>query len=282
MSIDWDKVESSPNSKVKIVGKELLELKDKLADLEEDNFKKEEETLKLKEKLATTERSFKDIINKATQTEKNLKSKISSMQEKLEAAESQIEKQGRRLANLMGGSVDFTSETSSEDKPVNPYIKGFDSVFNEFNTLRREVERLRLTHRNEFKINKNEISQVNDRLDNLIETFEETIPETNKEIERLKEDLRLKDKQIKVTKENLDEAILSKDQIIQKLESDLEAKIEDINELNTTVDALYTQISEFKDTPKVIGKIIDAVKEKGSISDKELEKILEKGMKKYQ
>jgi septal ring factor EnvC (AmiA/AmiB activator) len=282
MSIDWDKVESSPNSKVKLVGKDLLELKNKIADLEEDNFKKEEQTLKLQEKLAITERSFKDIINKATQTEKNLKIKISALQEKLSAAESQIEKQGRRLANLMGSSIDIMSEAPSGDEPVNPYIKGFDSIFNEFNSLRKDVEQIRLTHRNEFKINKHEISQVNDRLDNLIGTFEETIPETNKEIERLKEELKVKDKQIKVTKENLDEAILSKDQIIQKLESDLEAKIEEINELNSTVDALYTQISEFKNTPKVIGKIIDAVKHKGSISDKELEKILEKGMKKYQ
>jgi len=282
MSIDWEKAESSPKSKQKVSGKELLDLQENISKLEDQVFKKEEEIQRLKEKLATTESSFKDIINKATFTEKNLKAKIATLQEKLEVAESQIEKQGRRLTNILGGKGDFKPESSVKGAQTETYIKGLDNLFDEVNTLRKEVDQLRLDHRNEFKINKNEINQVNERLDNLIEIFNETIPETNKEIERLKEDLIVKDQQIKITKENLDEAIVSKDNIIDKLESDLESKIQEIHELNNTIDALYTQISEFKSTPKLIGKIVDVIKEKGSITDGELEKILEKGMKKNQ
>lgn len=282
MSIDWEKAESSPKSKQKVSGNELLDLQENISKLEDQVFKKEEEIQRLNEKLATTESSFKDIINKATFTEKNLKAKIATLQEKLEVAESQIEKQGRRLANILGEKGDFNPESSVKGTPSETYIKGFDNLFDEVNTLRKEVDQLRLDHRNEFKINKQEINQVNERLDNLIEIFNETIPETNKEIERLKEDLIIKDQQIKITKENLDEAIVSKDNIIEKLESDLQSKIQEIHELNNTIDALYTQISEFKSTPKVIGKIVDVIKEKGSITDGELEKILEKGMKKNQ
>jgi len=185
MSINWRKAEGSPKSKQKVTGRELLELREKISKLEEQNFKKDEEILMLKEKLETTESSFKDIINKAELVEKNLKIKISLLQEKLEIAESQIQKQQKRLATVFGTPEEFIGEGEAEEGVIGSYMKGFDNIFGEFKTLRNEVDGLKLTHRNEFKINKYEISQVNDRLDNLISIFEETIPETNKEIERL-------------------------------------------------------------------------------------------------
>ncbi|MFO7797686.1 MAG: hypothetical protein ACQERB_09870 [Promethearchaeati archaeon] len=278
ISINWRKAEGSPKSKQKVSGRELLDLRERISKLEEQNFKKDEKILILEEKLKTTESSFKDIINKAELAEKNLKIKISLLQEKLERAETQIQKQQKRLANVFGGSAEIQGEEITEEGVIGSYMKGFDNVFGEFNNLRNEVDELKLTHFNEFKINKYEISQVNERLDNLISIFEETIPETNKEIERLKEDLMVKDEQIRITKENLDEAIITKDSIIEKLEKDLEAKIEEINDLNNTVDALYTQMSEFKNIPKIIRKIKNFIKENGSITEKELKEILEKRM----
>jgi len=280
MSINWRKAEGSPKSKQKVTGRELLELREKISKLEEQNFKKDEEILMLKEKLETTESSFKDIINKAELVEKNLKIKISLLQEKLEIAESQIQKQQKRLATVFGTPEEFIGEGEAEEGVIGSYMKGFDNIFGEFKTLRNEVDGLKLTHRNEFKINKYEISQVNERLDNLISIFEETIPETNKEIERLKEDLKIKDEQIRITKESLDETIVGKDGIIEKLEKDLGAKIEEINDLNNTVDALYTQMSEFKNIPKVIRKIKEYIKENGPITERQLEEILKKRIKK--
>ena len=141
--------------------------------------------------------------------------------------------------------------------------------------IKYELQKFKIEHTNEFTINKSEINQINERLDNLITNFAKAVPEANKEMMRIKEELIVKDEQIRITKQDLNRAIVSKDHIIQKLESDLEAKIDRINDLTSTIDVLYTQISEVQCAPNVIKHIIDTMQNKGFISDKEFEKILE-------
>ena len=51
MSIDWSKVESSPETKQKVEGKVLLDLRAKIVDLEQDLYK-------TKEKLSDTEKKL--------------------------------------------------------------------------------------------------------------------------------------------------------------------------------------------------------------------------------
>ncbi len=231
---------------------------------------------KSKEKYLMTENNFTEIIERISTNEKALKSKLSEVREKLETAEKQIEKMDKKIKYYEGPLPKIQEKTKIPRKESFSQMMTITKISQEIELIRYELQKFKTEHLNEFTINKSEINQINVRLDNLVENFEKAVPETSKEMRRIKEELIVKDEQIRITKQDLNRAIISKDHIIEKLESDLEAKIEKINDLTNTIDALYTQISEVQCAPNVIKQIIDIMQSKGFISDKEFEKILER------
>ena len=126
------------------------------------------------------------------------------------------------------------------------------------------------------KINgvKNELRQINLERENEIKDLKAKLEKTNK--------------QIIIDKNDLDYAISSKDAVIEKLEKDLEAKIEEINELSFKDSELTSQLNTYKiqfpesegGTAALINRIKKIMEFKGFISDKEFELLLEKISKK--
>ncbi|MBN1215038.1 MAG: hypothetical protein JXA99_06285 [Candidatus Lokiarchaeota archaeon] len=224
-----------------------------------------------------TERNFTEIIDRISTNEKDLKVNISTLKEKLEKAEDDLDKKDKKLKYYEGPLPKIKSATTLIPKKEDfSNTLTMHKISQDIDNIKLELQKFQTEHINEFTINKSEIGQINERLDNLIDNFEKTIPESNKEMRRIKEELMVKDEQIRITKQDLNRAIISKDHIIQKLEKDLEAKIDKVNDLTNTIDALYTQISEVQCAPNVIKNIIDIMQNKGFVSDKEFEKILEK------
>jgi chromosome segregation ATPase len=276
VTIDWNKALARPNSKQKVEGKNLLKLKEEMERLEAKLEDSEERFGLAKEKYEATEESFREIIDRASQKEKNLTSRIESLKAKLEDKQTLLKEKKKELEYYIGPANDTQKKPPIKSPRKEISSNSFAKIGEEIEELKYEMGRIKARTKNELMIDKMEISQINNRLDNLIENIDKTIPETNKEIERLKEELKVKDKQIKITKKDLNRSIISKDKIISKLESDLEAKIAEISDLNNTIDALYTQINKTKTIPKLVKNIIDIMEHKGYISDKEFEKLLEK------
>jgi len=267
-----------PNSKQKIEGKDLLKLKEKIEELEANMENSDKRVELVKQKYEATEESFREIIERANQKEENLNARIQSLKDQLEEREEKLRNKQKELEYYLGPSLESKNKQQIKGRVSHFPPGSVDKIGEEIENLKFEMGKLKAKTKNEFLTDKMEIVQINQRLDNLIENLDETIPETNKEIERLKEELKVKDKQIKITKNDLNSAIVSKDKIIDKLERDLEAKIAQINDLNNTVDALYTQINETKSIPELVNEIINIMQHKGYVTDKELEKILEKNL----
>ncbi|MBY9006295.1 MAG: hypothetical protein KGD63_06020 [Candidatus Lokiarchaeota archaeon] len=194
----------------------------------------------------------------------------------MEKAENELKKKDIKIKYYEGPLPKIKSTTSMPQKEDFSHSLTMNKLSQKIEIIELNLQKFKTEHINEFTINKSEINQINTRLDNIIENFEKTVPESNKEIRRIKDELLVKDEQIRITKQDLNRAIVSKDHIILKLEKDLEAKIDQVNDLTNTIDALYTQISEVQCAPNVIKNIIDIMQNKGFISDKEFEKILEK------
>jgi chromosome segregation ATPase len=250
VTIDWNKALARPNSKQKVEGKNLLKLKEEMERLEAKLEDSEERFGLAKEKYEATEESFREIIDRASQKEKNLTSRIESLKAKLEDKQTLLKEKKKELEYYIGPANDTQKKPPIKSPRKEISSNSFAKIGEEIEELKYEMGRIKARTKNELMIDKMEISQINNRLDNLIENIDKTIPETNKEIERLKEELKVKDKQIKITKKDLNRSIISKDKIISKLESDLEAKIAEISDLNNTIDALYTQINKTKTIPK--------------------------------
>ena len=113
--------------------------------------------------------------------------------------------------------------------------------------------------------------------------------EKEKEIKELKSELERTDEQITIDKTDLDYAISNKDEMIIRLEHDLEEKVNEINELNFKIDELINQVDTInipvpipdEEGSSLIIKTMKRMMEfKGFISDKEFELLLEKLSKK--
>ncbi|MBD3194776.1 MAG: hypothetical protein GF317_06960 [Candidatus Lokiarchaeota archaeon] len=276
MSINWEKAKDSPNSKQKVKGKHILELKQEISDLENQLTRKEIEIKNKKEKYEIVTKNFEEIISKSSKKEQNLKQEIDALKNELKKAENKLKEKTEKLhyySNLE--PIEKTEEPKPQESRPIIEIENSEDIINEIKNVRVDIERIKANIKNEFKINKAEISQINQRVDNLIEIFDNYLPETNNVIQNLKKELRLKDKQIQRDKEDLNHAVVSKDNMIGKLESDLTTKINELEDLNNTIEALYTQISEVERTPEILKQIIDIMEEKGELSKEELEEILE-------
>jgi len=140
-----------------------------------------------------------------------------------------------------------------------------------------------LEHKISEKEKENE-KQTFKKIEGVKDELKQIILEREKEIKELKAELERTDEQITIDKKDLEYTISSKDAIIEKLEKDLEAKIEEINELSFKISELTNQLNTYEiqfpesegSTAALINRIKNIMEFKGFMSDKEFELLLEK------
>ena len=125
MSIDWSKLESKPEMKLKVDGQILLDFKAKIHDLELELIQHKEDLEKTQEIVSEKETSIKILTDKFSSTE----SELNESEKKIQSNAEQINSLTNQNAELMDQLAKI-----KEDLSLNRRVRG-DSAVNFFKSL---------------------------------------------------------------------------------------------------------------------------------------------------
>jgi len=257
--IDWKLAEEKPESKQKVEGKFLLDLRTKVNDLERELTQKKKELEETFTEIANLNKNIK-YLKEDNQKDKKL---IEEVHEKFMSASDELFETKKQEESL-NDQIKVLNESKSELENRN---KGLEE---KKNTLEKNIEDLKnkLTERAEEISHKDK--EINDHVSE-INTLKE-------EIEKIKtENLHIladKDNEIENMKSKNQELISEKEQEIEKIKLDLKAQLYDIDELKQKNIENDIKLEDSKKILEVMDQINEKLLVKGFITDKELEQIL--------
>ena len=245
ISIDWKLAEEKPESRQKIEGKVLMDLRARIDNLEiqlerykVELGKKVEEIVQIQKKLSNTE------------------DHLSSVSELFTLNKSEL-----------GKNEELFKQEREVQKNINVQLeKSLIKVQKEKKELEMQLEKISPT------IEKNkEFELVFSQKDKEIEHLASIMAEKEDQLKILERKLDQKEKEISRVKEGLEVTIEDKNKMINKLRDKITQKTADLLVLSQKVEQIEKHDKDAKVSTRLIEKVLDLLQTKGFVSDKEFE-----------
>ncbi len=135
MNIDWIKAESKPNTKQKVLGRFLLDLRSKINNLEKELAENKKDIYDIKVRSSQKEKNLEDSI-------KNLASSESDLKVKLYIAETRISELESIGKSLTEKNSDLEKTILNRNNVIEKLEDDFEKRISEIEQLKKEIERL--------------------------------------------------------------------------------------------------------------------------------------------
>ena len=299
MSIDWKKVFDKPDLKYKIEGNLLINLQNKLNEMEDKLLVTEVMLKKVRKENRELGRFLDDYQMDFSGLNKKLEFKIKNLAvlleikeeneqeiEKLKSEKDEIEKKKFKLEKQVSSSTENSSTLEEILSNKNNEIEKIKAEINQVKEIKqREKEKIREELENKISKKNDKIEELKRNLEKSKLNLEKINYEKENELETLKREIERahlnaerssnKTEQIQIeVQEDLSQIILDQGRDIRELKKILNLKEQELIKSTETINSLKSDILIEKRDSHIIELINDKMKIKGFVSDKELDELI--------
>ena len=250
MSINWKRAQDKPNSKQKVLGKILLDIRLKVNDLENQLSEKRKHLESLNVNISSSDVNLQEHLTNAEVKISECERKLNSSADKIIYLEKSLANREKEIGII---KMDLTQRT-------NQFKIDIGELNQKLAEKNKRIKRLEL-----------EMDHKNEQMKTEIKALKHSILNKDLGTEQYKRDKELALEELQL------EIKIEKD----RFSTDIEEKIIEIKLLKEEIETLKAQIKNSHVSVKIIKKIKEIMMHKGFLSDREFSMLIERIEKKY-
>ena len=250
MSINWKHAQDKPNSKQKVLGKILLDIRSKVNDLENQLSEKRKQLESLNENVSSSDVNLQEHLTNAEGKITECERKLNSSADKIIYLEKSLANREKEIGII---KMDLTQRT-------NQFKIDIDELNQKMAEKNKRIKRLQL-----------ELEQKDNQVKTEIKNLKHAILNKDLVAEQYKRDKELQLEELQL------EIKIEKD----RFSTDSEEKIHEIKLLQDEIESFKAKLKNSYVSVKIIKKIKEIMRHKGFLSDREFDMLVERVDKKY-